>query len=162
MSMELITTGGTIDKIYKPTTGELTFDESSLNEMISQGNTVDDISVTHLMAIDSLEMTNVMREQLLDYIKTSTFKKIIVTHGTDTMPETANHLMQAKIDKTIILTGAMIPYRIKNSDALFNLGGAMIAAQLLPIGVYIAMNGKIFDAGNVTKNKTKGIFEPLQ
>lgn len=162
MTIELITTGGTIDKIYQPTTGEIVFDKSFLPEMLARGNSLADIQINHLMAIDSLDMTETDRVMLLQHIQQSKAKQIIITHGTDTMPETATILMQENLDKTIVLTGAMIPYSINNSDALFNLGGAVLSVQLLPVGVYISINGKIFNAGNVQKNKTKGFFKTIK
>jgi L-asparaginase len=159
MSIKLFVTGGTFDKEYDELTGKLFFKDTHVQEILLLGRSKLDIQVRTLMMIDSLEMTEADREIIVNNIIQSTEEKIIITHGTDTMCETATLIANKNIDKTIVLTGAMIPYKFGSSDGLFNLGSALAFVQSLPKGVYVAMNGKYFDATNVFKNKQTGVFE---
>lgn len=162
MSIRIFVTGGTFDKEYNEITGQLFFKETHLPEMLVLGRSRLDVQVRTLMMIDSLDMTDADRELLTDHCLKSETDKIIITHGTDTMSVTADVLAGRVKDKTIVITGAMIPYKFGSSDGLFNLGSALAFVQALPPGVYVAMNGKIFKAGNVRKNKQTGEFEELQ
>lgn len=159
MAIKLIITGGTIDKIYDETNGELTFSDTQINKMLEQARCEVSIAIKTLMLIDSLDMVDTDRDNLLKECVSSKESQIVITHGTDTMVETAQILGKAIQDKTIVLLGAMIPFTLQESDSLFNLGSAITAAQNLAPGVYITMNGKIFSWENVKKNKKKGIFE---
>jgi len=161
MKIRIFVTGGTFDKEYNELTGELYFKDTHLNEMFKLGKTAVDISIRTLMMIDSLEMNDADRNIILESCKRCDEEAIIITHGTDTMVETAKLLKQANIEKTIILTGAMIPYKFGSSDGFFNLGNSLAFAQALENGVYIAMNGRVFDPENCKKNKKVGIFEEL-
>jgi L-asparaginase len=158
-----LVTGGTFDKEYNLITGELFFKDTHLTEMFQRGRCTLDITVRTLMMIDSLEMTDEDRSLIVHNCERCDFDRIIITHGTDTMTKTAAVLAAAKLKKTIILLGAMIPYQFgSSSDGFFNLGSALAYAQALPAGVYIAMNGICFPWDNVRKNKKTGNFEPLQ
>ncbi|CAA0091288.1 L-asparaginase 1 [BD1-7 clade bacterium] len=159
MNIELITTGGTIDKVYNPLSGKLTFGNSNIPEIIKRARVTANIHITPLMAIDSLQMTDEHRNQILGQCQTSDTDRLVITHGTDTMTDTAKVLASANLVKTIVLTGSMIPFSIQHSDALFNLGAAITSAQLLEPGIYIAMNGKVFNALETEKNRQQGIFE---
>ena len=161
MTIKLIVTGGTIDKVYNESNGELAFSGTHINEMLGQARCEVPVSIKNLMLIDSLDMVDKDRQEILSECENSKESKIVITHGTDTMTETAEKLGKSIKDKTIVLLGAMIPFSLKESDALFNLGCAIIAVQCLQPDVYIAMNGKIFTWGNVNKNKEKGIFENI-
>lgn len=161
MVIRIFITGGTFDKAYNELTGELYFKDSHLPEMLKLGRSNIDVDIRTLMMIDSLGMSNEDRALIMHHCETAKEDKIIITHGTDTMAETAA-VISAKIkNKTIVLTGAMIPYKFGSSDGLFNLGSAMAFVQTLPHGVYIVMNGKYFVAGKVRKNKQTGMFEAL-
>lgn len=161
MSVLIIVTGGTFDKEYNELTGELFFKKTHLQEMLVLGRNLVDVRMHTLMMIDSLNMTDKDRRLIVDYCKESPEKQIIITHGTDTMVQTAALLATMVKDKTIILTGAMIPYKFGSSDGLFNLGSALAFVQSLNPGVYVAMNGRYFDAFNVKKNRKDGVFEEL-
>lgn len=161
MSIRIFVTGGTFDKEYNELNGQLHFQNTLIPELLKMGRSRLDIQVRTLMMIDSLEMTDVDRNIIVESCTRSTEAKIIVTHGTDTMCETAELLAQANLDKTIVLTGAMIPIRFGSSDGLFNLGSALAYVQTLPPGVYIAMNGRYFNWNNVRKNRQTGYFEEL-
>lgn len=165
MSIKIIATGGTFDKEYNEINGELFFKKTHLKEMLQLGRCKLNTKLQVLMLKDSLNMTQKDRKQILDACKKSKEKRIVITHGTDTMPETAKFLgknLANLKNKTIILTGAMIPYKFGSSDGLFNLGSALSFAQSMPNGIYIAINGKIFNWNNVKKNKPKGQFETLK
>jgi L-asparaginase len=162
MQIRIIVTGGTFDKEYNELTGELFFQNTHLPEMLALGRNKIQTQITTLMMIDSLLMKDEHREMICEQCMNAAEDKIIITHGTDTMVETAKALSNKKIDKTIILTGAMIPYKFGSSDGLFNLGSAIAFVQTLPHGVYIAMNGKYFTANNVRKNRSIGEFEELK
>lgn len=160
-SIRLIVTGGTFDKYYDEIKGELTFKESHVPEILKRARVTMPVKVELNQLIDSLQMQDENRMSVLASCRNSEEKWIIVTHGTDTMTATASLLGQAHLAKTIVLTGAMIPYKVQDSDALFNLGTAFSAVQLLSEGVYIVMNGRVFAWSNVRKNKTLGVFEEL-
>ena len=159
MSLRIIATGGTFDKHYDPITGQLVFVDSVLPEALARARITDPASAEPLMAIDSLDMNDTHRAQILSACERSAEHKIVIIHGTDTMRETARVLGEAGLQKTIVLTGAMVPYRVASSDALFNLGFAVAIAQLNALGVLVAMNGRVFSWDKVRKNKTDGIFE---
>ncbi|HTY00508.1 MAG TPA: asparaginase domain-containing protein [Bacteroidota bacterium] len=159
MSVRVIVTGGTFDKEYNELEGTLYFKQTHVPEMLTLARNKVVVAVTVLMMIDSLEMTDKDREHILHACKTCAENRIVITHGTDTMEITARVLGHAGLDKTIVLTGAMIPYKFGSSDGFFNLGSALAFSQSLPRGVYIAMNGRYFTWDNVKKNKKAGMFE---
>lgn len=161
MSIKLLLTGGTIDKDYNEANGELHFVSTHLPELLSLGRNRANIDIQELMLKDSLKMNDSDRETIFAACQNTEQDQIMITHGTDTMEHTAQLLGKQNIKKTIILVGAMIPYVFKHSDAIFNIGVAIGALQSKPHGVYIAMNGTIFDWDNVTKNRQLGIFETL-
>ncbi|GAB3425930.1 asparaginase [Massilia solisilvae] len=161
MTLRLIATGGTFDKHYNELNGSLGFADSHLPQVIARTRMTIPVALEVLPLLDSLDMQDADRQRVLASCQAATEKAIVIVHGTDTMRETAQVLGAAALDKTIVLTGAMIPYEIANSDALFNLGVAVGVAQTLPAGVYVAMNGKVFTWNNVTKNRAAGVFEPL-
>jgi L-asparaginase len=161
MPILIIVTGGTFDKEYNELTGELFFKETHLPEMLRLGRNLVETKIVELEMIDSLYMTDEYRSKLADFCSSSQEDHIIVTHGTDTITETALYLDKIIHGKTIVLTGAMIPYKFGSSDGLFNLGSAMAFVQTLPSGVYVAMNGSCFPAGRVRKNKATGLFEKI-
>lgn len=161
MNIKIFITGGTIDKIYNDKNGLLEFDKTNLSDMLSRARIAVNISIEELMLVDSLEMSHKQRNLIVDKVTQCSEQKVLITHGTDTMCETAKLLHKKIKNKTIVLVGSMIPYRIKNSDAMFNLGSAIASIQLLEKGVYIAMNGRVLPANNVIKNKKLAIFEKL-
>ncbi len=160
-SVKILVTGGTFDKEYDELNGKLFFKDSHLTELLKLGRCNLQVNVRTLMMIDSLEMNDSDRALILNTCEKSEEHQIVITHGTDTMEVTAKLLGEAELDKTIVLTGAMIPYKFGSSDGLFNLGTALAFAQSLPIGVYVAMNGRYFKWNNVRKNKSNGTFEEL-
>jgi L-asparaginase len=163
MPIKIIVTGGTFDKEYNELTGTLFFKETHLSEMLSLGRSRIDVEIETLMMIDSLDMTDADRETIAQHCLRSTDGKIVITHGTDTMADTARYLAGKNIrGKTIVLTGAMVPYKFGSSDGLFNLGSALAFVQTLPNGVYISMNGRCFPWDNVRKNKEIGEFEEIE
>jgi len=161
--IRIFVTGGTFDKEYDFITGDLYFKETHLQEMFTRGRCTLDIEVTELMMKDSLELTDKDRNDILRACKESSEENIVVTHGTDTMVETARVLAEAKLkDKTIVLTGAMIPYAFgTSSDGFFNLGASLAYAKALQVGVYVCMNGQYFEWDRVKKNRTTGFFESI-
>ena len=159
MTIKLLITGGTIDKQYDELTGELIFTQSGVENMLAQGRAKLDISPETIMLKDSLDMDDNDRQQILKACLACDESQIVITHGTDTMVETSQVLAAEIKDKTIVLLGAMVPYQFKNSDALFNLGCAIAAVQTLENGVYITMNGKVFNFDEVSKNKEVGEFQ---
>ena len=159
--IRIIVTGGTFDKEYNEINGELFFKDSHVKNMLALGRSRLDLNIRTLMMIDSCDMDEEDRYIIVKNCEKSSEKKIIITHGTDTMVETATVLANSINDKTIILTGAMIPYTFGSSDGLFNMGSAIAFVQTLPVGVYIAMNGKYFSWDNVRKNKKIGEFEKI-
>ena len=162
MSIRVFVTGGTFDKEYNELTGELYFKETHLPEMLDRSRSTVDVTVRTLMMIDSLNMTDEDRELIVHQCRNAAENKIIITHGTDTMTVTSKVLAEKIKDKTIVITGAMIPYKFGSSDGFFNLGSALAFVQTLPAGVYIAMNGRWFNWDNVRKNKQTGQFEELK
>ena len=161
MAVRIFITGGTFDKEYDEINGKLFFKDTHMREMLDLGRAKIDVNIRTLMMIDSLEMTAEDRNLVVENCKHAKEEKIIITHGTDTMTETGKMLAEAKIEKTIVLTGAMIPYKFGSSDGLFNLGSALGFVQSLPKGIYIAMNGRCFNYNKVKKNKETGIFEGI-
>jgi L-asparaginase len=159
--IKVIVTGGTFDKHYDEIKGELTFLDSHVPEILKRARVLVPVEVELNQLIDSLQMQDENRESVLRACERAPERKIIITHGTDTMTTTAELLGRAHLDKTIVLTGAMIPYQVLDSDALFNFGSAFTAVQLLPAGVFVVMNGRVFRWDRVRKNKAVGIFEEI-
>jgi L-asparaginase len=160
--IRIFVTGGTFDKEYNELAGTLTFKDTHLPEMLRLGRARVELSITTLLMIDSLEMTDEHRAQIVARCRETDETRILITHGTDTMIETARALAAALPiigDKTIVLTGAMVPYAFGSSDGLFNLGSALSFVQVLPAGVYVAMNGRCFEWNRVRKDRGTGIFE---
>lgn len=159
----LFVTGGTLDKDYHAISGQLTFTETHVRELLDEANCQLNIELKILMLKDSLEMTTMDREAVLLACKNTYSSHIVITHGTDTMVETAQHLLSSTDanlqNKTIVLTGAMRPFKLSQSDASFNIGNALMACQLASEGVYIAMNGQLFNANQVVKNREIGVFQ---
>ena len=161
MKIRLLVTGGTFDKEYNELDGTLFFKDTHVSEMLGRGRCHLDLDVRTLMMIDSLEMTDADRERILESCLAPGCDRMVVTHGTDTMADTARYLGERVKDRTVVLTGAMVPYTFGSSDGLFNLGSALAFSQSLPPGVYVAMNGRCFDWNNVRKNRSSGAFEEL-
>jgi L-asparaginase len=159
--IKIFVTGGTFDKEYNELNGELYFKNTHLHEMLELGRSQLKVDIETLMMKDSLEISDDNRNLILHKCFESNEDRILITHGTDTMVKTAKLLASKINNKTIILTGAMIPYKFGSSDGLFNLGSALSFLQSLPVGIYIAMNGNIFNWDNVEKNKRLGLFQPL-
>ena len=159
--IRIFVTGGTFDKTYDEIRGALAFGNTHLPEMLRLGRSRVDVAVQTLMMVDSLEMTGADREVIVRNCVQCPESRIVVTHGTDTMVETARALAAGVEGKTVVLTGAMIPYPFGSSDGLFNLGSALSFAQVLPAGVYLAMNGQHFLWDKVRKNRETGVFEAL-
>ena len=162
MAVRIFITGGTFDKEYNELNGELYFKNTHLHDLLEMGRNQVPVVITTLMLIDSLEMKEKDRGKILQECRQCGEDKIIITHGTDTMTETARVLANGITGKTIVLTGAMIPIKFGSSDGLFNLGSALAFVQTLAAGVYIAMNGRYFHWDNVRKNKSTGKFEELK
>jgi L-asparaginase len=162
MAIRIFVTGGTFDKEYNELTGELYFKETHLPEMLSRSRNTTEVTVRTLMMVDSLGMRDEDRELIVHQCRHADEQKIIITHGTDTMTITAQVLAERIKDKTIVITGAMIPYKFGSSDGFFNLGSALAFVQSLPPGVYVAMNGRAFNWDNVRKNKRTGQFEEIK
>jgi L-asparaginase len=159
--IRIFVTGGTFDKTYDEIRGGLAFADTHLPEMLRLGRSRVEVSIRTLMMIDSLDMTDADRDVVVHNCQQCEEERIVITHGTDTMVETAAAIADGVTQKTIVLTGAMIPYAFGSSDGLFNLGSALSFAQVLPHGVYIAMNGQHFAWDQVRKNITTGVFEAL-
>jgi L-asparaginase len=159
VTIRIIITGGTFDKHYDEIRGNLTFKETHLPEILRFVRCTVPIEVELNQLIDSLDMQTTNRISILESCRRAPEELIVITHGTDTMVETAAVLGEAALKKTIVLTGAMVPYIFNNSDAVFNLGCAVTAVQLTPTGVYIAMNGRLFRWDNVRKNRELAVFE---
>ena len=162
MRIKILITGGTFDKEYDEISGKLYFKDTHIQEMLELGRCRLDIQIRTVMMIDSLEMTDADRQLILEDCRKSPEERIVITHGTDTMVETAAVLAEGAPRKTIVLTGAMVPYAFHSSDGLFNLGSALSFVQTLPHGVYLAMNGRCFHWHNVRKNRHRGEFEELK
>ena len=161
MSVMIFITGGTFDKEYDEIKGELYFKDTHMREILELGRSKLDVKIKNLMLIDSLDMQEEDRNVILEHCQSTNINQIVITHGTDTMTTTGKVLANVNLDKTIVLTGAMIPYKFGSSDGLFNLGGALACAQTLPSGVYVAMNGQYFNYDEVEKNKDTGVFEKI-
>ena len=158
MNIAILVTGGTFDKEYNEIDGKLYFKEPHILEVLEKGRCRLSTRIQVVMMKDSLQMTESDRRQILEACKSCVESRIVITHGTDTMENTARFLAAEVLDKTIVLTGAMIPYTFGSSDGLFNLASALSFAQVLPPGVFIAMNGGIFKSHDVYKDKELGIF----
>jgi len=161
MAIRILVTGGTFDKEYNEHTGQLFFKDTHIAEMLRLGRSRVQTTIRTVMMIDSLEMTETDRALIVQNCLQSDENRIVITHGTDTMTETAAAIAQAVSGKTVVLTGAMIPYAFGSSDGLFNLGSALSFVQVLPPGVYISMNGKCFPWDRVRKNRERGEFEEI-
>ena len=161
MTVRVFVTGGTFDKEYDELTGKLYFRNTHVDEMLRRGRCGLDVDVETLMMVDSLEMTDDERARIVQACRDCDEDQIVITHGTDTMVQTARALADGVHAKTVVLTGAMVPYAFGSSDGLFNLGSALSFVQSLPRGVYIAMNGRSFPWDDVRKNRDAGVFEPL-
>ena len=159
--IRIFVTGGTFDKTYDEIGGALSFGETHLPEMLRLGRSRVDVAVRTLMMVDSLQMTDADRALVVHECHHCPESRIVITHGTDTMVETARAIAAGVTRKTVVLTGAMIPYAFGSSDGLFNLGSALSFAQVLPVGVYIAMNGQQFAWDKVRKNRDTGVFESV-
>jgi L-asparaginase len=159
VTIRVFITGGTFDKSYDEIEGRLDFKDTHIQEMLRLGRCRVPVEVRTLMMIDSLEMTDADRELILQNCRSAGEERIVITHGTDTMTDTARVLGEARLPKTIVLTGAMVPYAFGSSDGLFNLGSALSFVQALPRGVYVAMNGRCFAWDDVVKNREQGVFE---
>jgi L-asparaginase len=162
MKIRVFVTGGTFDKEYDEISGKLFFKDTHLPEMLRLGRCHLEVDTRTLMMIDSLDMKDPDRQLILDHCRKASEKQIVITHGTDTMEQTAQLLGSTIKDKTVVLTGAMVPYKFGSSDGLFNLGSALAFVQALPPGVYVAMNGRYFSWNNVTKNRQTGEFMERQ
>ena len=160
--IKIFITGGTFDKEYNEITGNLYFKNTHMYELLKLGRCKANVNIETLMMVDSLEMTVSERNYIIQKCQEEPIEQIVITHGTDTMIETAHQIANLIKNKTIVLTGAMIPFKFGSSDGLFNMGGAISYVQALPKGIYISMNGQIFDWRNVRKNKKLGIFEELE
>jgi L-asparaginase len=161
-AVQIFVTGGTFDKEYNELTGTLFFKDTHLPEMLRLGRSRVQVSIQTLLMIDSLDMTDAHRALIVEACRASAASRILVTHGTDTMVETAGALAAAlpsSAGKTIVLTGAMVPYAFGSSDGMFNLGSALSFVQVLSPGVYLAMNGRCFQWNRVRKNRETGVFE---
>jgi L-asparaginase len=158
--MLILVTGGTFDKQYDELTGRLFFKDTHVPEMLRRGRCRLDVVVEAVMMVDSLDLNDDGRRAIVDRCRAADQRRLVITHGTDTMVDTARAIAAARLDdRTIVLTGAMIPFAFGSSDGLFNLGSALSFAQVLPPGVYIAMNGQYFAWDRVRKNRETGIFE---
>jgi L-asparaginase len=159
-ALAILVTGGTFDKQYDELTGRLFFRDTHVGEMLRLGRSRLEIAIETVMMVDSLDMDDEGRARIVERCRARSERAIVITHGTDTMVETARAIAEARLpDKTILLTGAMVPYAFGSSDGLFNLGSALSFAQVLPPGVYIAMNGQHFTWNEVQKNREAGVFE---
>ena len=163
MPIRILVTGGTFDKQYDEIHARLVFKDSHVGEMLRLGRCRVDVQIRTIMMVDSLDMSDADRQAIVQNCRQCDEKKIVITHGTDTMVETAAALARAEGmgEKTIVLTGAMIPYAFGSSDGMFNLGSALSFVQTLPPGVYVAMNGRYFHWDQVRKNRQTGVFEPV-
>lgn len=162
--IRIVVTGGTFDKEYDELRGALSFKDTHLPEMLKLGRSRVDVSIETLMMLDSLDMTGADRARIVTRCREAAEPRIVVTHGTDTMVETAGAIAAADPplrDKVVVLTGAMVPYAFGSSDGLFNLGSALSFVQTLAPGVYVAMNGRCFAWDRVRKNRESGVFEAI-
>ncbi len=163
MAIRIFITGGTFDKEYNELNGQLFFKDTHMHDLLELGRCRLDVEIRTLMMIDSLEMTDEDRDLIVHQCNNCEEDRIVITHGTDTMADTARILAQkVTASKTIVLTGAMIPIKFGSSDGLFNLGSALAFVQTLPPGIYVAMNGRYFNWDNVRKNRQTGVFEEVK
>ena len=162
MKVRLLITGGTIDKVYNQSNGELEFDKTHFPEMVKRSRVEVDLTLEEIMLLDSLDMVDKERDLIVDSCMRCEEDFILITHGTDTMCDTARLIGESDIDKTIVLFGAMVPYAVSNSDALFNFGCALGSLQLLESGVYVAMNGRVLPWDDVEKNRALGVFQYIE
>lgn len=162
MSVCILAAGGTFEKHYDEIAGKLGFAASVLPAVITRSRIAQAVRLEELPLLDSLDMQDSDRKRILDACAGAPEQRLVIVHGTDTMPETARLLGPANLSKTIVMTGAMIPYEVAGSDALFNFGMAFGLAQTLPAGVYIAMSGQVFSWDNVQKNRALGVFVALR
>jgi L-asparaginase len=162
MGIRIFITGGTFDKEYNELNGQLYFKDTHMSDLLEMGRNRVAVEIRTLMMIDSLEMTNEDRELIAHQCNQCEETQIVITHGTDTMSQTAKWLAENVKSKTVVLTGAMIPIKFGSSDGLFNLGSALAFAQTLPPGIYVAMNGRYFNWDNVRKNRQTGVFEEIK
>jgi L-asparaginase len=168
VGVRILVTGGTFDKTYDEISGRLSFRDTHLPQMLQLGRSRVDVTIETLMMIDSLDMTDADRQTIVRACAACAEPRIVITHGTDTMVETAHAIAAARerdpplTGRTIVLTGAMVPYAFGSSDGLFNLGSALSFAQVLPPGVYVAMNGQHFEWNRVRKNRETGVFERIE
>ena len=162
MKVRLLITGGTIDKVYNQSNGELEFDKTHFPEMVKRSRVEVDLTLEEIMLLDSLDMVDKERDLIVDSCLSCEEDFILITHGTDTMCDTARLIGESDIDKTIVLFGAMVPYAVSNSDALFNFGCALGSLQLLESGVYVAMNGRVLPWDDVEKNRALGVFQSIE
>ena len=160
-SIRILVAGGTFDKEYNERTGQLYFKDTHIAEMLRLGRSRVDVTILTVMMTDSLDMTDAERAVIVQNCLQAPQDRIVITHGTDTMVATATAIASAVKGKTVVLTGAMIPYAFGSSDGLFNLGSALSFVQVLPHGVYLAMNGKYFHWDRVRKNRDRGEFEEI-
>ena len=162
MSIRILVTGGTFDKEYDELTGRLFFKETHIHEMLRLGRCREPVTVETVMMVDSLDMTDDCRVRIAEASRRAPEDRIVITHGTDTMVDTAAVLAKEQTAKTIVLTGAMVPWAFGSSDGLFNLGSAISFVQILPPGIYVAMNGRYFDWHDVRKDRAAGTFETVK
>ena len=162
MSIRILVTGGTFDKEYDELMGRLFFKETHIHEMLRLGRCREPVTVETVMMVDSLDMTDDCRVRVAEACRRAPEDRIVITHGTDTMVETAAVLAKEQAAKTIVLTGAMVPWAFGSSDGLFNLGSAISFVQTLPPGIYVAMNGRYFDWHDVRKDRAAGAFETVK
>jgi len=160
--IRVLITGGTFDKEYDEINGRLYFKDSHVPEMLELGRCNLELEIRTLMMVDSLEMSDADRNIVVEQCRATPEQHIVITHGTDTMDLTARAIAATVRDKTIVLTGAMVPYKFGSSDGMFNLGSALAFVQTLPHGVYVAMNGRCFPADAVRKNRQTGTFEAVE
>jgi L-asparaginase len=160
-TIRILVTGGTFDKEYDELSGRLFFKDTHLPEMLRLARSRIPVALETLMMIDSLDMTEADRARVVERCRGCSEDRLVVTHGTDTMAETARALQAAGLGKTVVLTGAMVPYAFGSSDGLFNLGSALSFAQVLAPGIYVAMNGRVFAGDKVRKDRQHGVFEEL-
>lgn len=161
MAIRVLITGGTFDKEYDELSGTLAFEETHVEQMLERGRCRLDVRVEVLMMMDSLDLRDEHRAKIVAAARGCDERQVVITHGTDTMVETAKALAAAVHDKVVVLTGAMVPYAFGSSDGLFNLGSALSFVQALPPGVYVAMNGHWFPWDDVRKDKERGVFERI-
>lgn len=161
-TIRILVTGGTFDKEYDELAGNLFFHDTHVPEMLRLARSCLKVEVRTLMMVDSLDMSDADRTSILEHCRSSPRERILITHGTDRMEVTARLLGQSNLDRTVVLTGAMVPYKFGSSDGLFNLGAALAFVQVLPHGVYVAMNGRALPWDKVRKNRKTGIFEEIE